>query len=124
MATKIEKFNEIKARFERMKNNCERALGLDSSSNDKALAKVRVGAPYDRTDEIALTLTMRYGYYGNSSSYSAVDEFTAKYIVEVINRNMRGIIDEALKLAEQDVKVAAREAKEEAEAILAEVASE
>lgn len=122
--TKIEAFKNAKHAAERIAADVRRALGRDSSSNDKH----RACAKFLRLENasfapMTLIVDASYGYYGNSSGYSATSEELGGYLARAINKHMTTLLDDAVKMAAEDAEKARKEAEAEARAVLQEAAA-
>jgi len=113
---KIEEYKKVKETANRVKSNYKYAFGLDSPNNDKHHAEIRMGRIWD--SDIELYLHARYGFYGSSSAYTAMDVITADYFVKALNNHVKEIFEEAVSLAEKDTEKARLAAEEEAKEVL------
>lgn len=116
--SKIDEYNVIKKTGEKVKANILKALGEDRADNDKARLEIRYANEHKDWNDAKFWLHASYGYYGSSSGYSAMDRDTARYFERAINLHIKDIAKTIFKLVDEDIKKAAQEAKEEAEAVL------
>ena len=115
--TKIERYNKTKNNYENIKKNIKKTLGQDRRDNDKhTLSLERISNCADRGTKVILF--GRYGYYGSSSSYDALDETTIDYLCAAFNQHAKLIGGTAIELAEQDMQESRLAAQEEAKEIL------
>lgn len=115
----IERFQAAKRIAERVRENYVHGAGLDKQ-NDKAVLACRFGGM--QSDRVAdFHFEARYGYYGHSSSYPAIDEPTAKYVAKAITEVGKDIMRRAAEMAEADAETARKRARDEAREVLTEV---
>ena len=115
--TKIEQYNKSQNNYENIKRKIKKALGQDRSDNDKhTLSLERTSNCADRGTKVIIF--GRYGYYGNSSSYNALDETTIDYLCEAFNQHAAQIGQTAIEFAKQDMEKDRLAAQEEARTIL------
>ncbi len=115
--TKIEQYNKAKYDYEKVKLNVKRSLGQDQTDNDKhELSLQRRSNCSDRGTKVILF--GRYGYYGHSSSYDALDDTVIDYLCAAFDQHANKIGETAIELAEQDMEKARLAAQEEAKNIL------
>lgn len=115
--TKIEQYNKTKNNYEKIRRNIKKVLGQDSSDNDKyTLSLKRTSNVSDRGTKVILF--GRYGHYGCSLSYNALDETIVDYLCAAFDHHAEQIGQTAVELAKQDMEKACLAAREEAKKIL------
>lgn len=119
MATKIEQFKEARRIARQLAEDRTKALGRDSSANDKHRAHVSFTSIInDRFCPIGMNVDLSYGYYGNSSAYSATSKEMGAYLAQAMTARMPELLDAAVTLAEAAAEKARLEAEAEAREVL------
>lgn len=117
--SKIEEYKQIKDQFISFKDNIKCCLGRDQEDNDKHLAEITFVRMNDGDwQDIEFNFHAVYGYYGCSSAYSATSKTMGKYLAKAINKNIKYLLDDAVKLAEKDVEEKRQDAEDEARSVL------
>ena len=122
--TCIEKYNEQKNITTKIISNLNRARGLtvigkEDPRNDKHL----IGF-HDRSiwsGDISVWFHASYGYYGDSSGYSACCPEMQKYLIKALNYYKDDIVNYIMEQAEKDKNDALLACKQEAESILKQI---
>ena len=90
--------------------------GKPDSSNDKGCFRF-----YDREvwdTDMKIFIHSCYGYYGSSSAYSVGSPIIKQYVIDVLNKRSKEIVEEAIANMEIDIEAARRNCLDEAKAIL------
>lgn len=122
--TCIEKYNEQKNITTKIISNLNRAKGLtaireEDPRNDKHL----IGF-YDHnigSGDISVWFHASYGYYGDSSGYSACCQEMQKYLLKALNYYKYDIVNYIMEQAEKDKNDSLLACKQEAESILKQI---
>lgn len=122
--SKIEEYKAAKYIAEKIKTAVTHALGRDSSSNDKHCVTVAfTGLAKADWSDMQFQVHASYGYYGNSSGYSATSNELGQYLAKAIQHYAATLLDHAVGLAAADAEKARKAAEDEAKAVLTETAA-
>jgi hypothetical protein len=119
--SKIDVYNKIKSENTKSIENLHLSLQRNSKGeldphNDKGCFRF-----YDRQiwdTDMKFFIHSCYGYYGSSSAYSIGNPIIKKYILEILNKNSKEIVEETIKRMEEDIEKARLDCIEEAKQIL------
>ena len=119
--TCIEKYNEQKNITTKIISNLNRARGLtvigkEDPRNDKHLIGFHDHSIW--SGDISVWFHASYGYYGDSSGYSACCPEMQKYLIKALNYYKDDIVNYIMEQAEKDKNDALLVCKQEAESIL------
>lgn len=122
--TCIEKYNEQKNITTKIISNLNRAKGLtaigkEDPRNDKHLIGFHdhsIGS-----GDISVWFHASYGYYGDSSGYSACCPEIQKYLLKALNYYKYDIVNYIMEQAEKDKNDSLLACKQEAESILKQI---
>lgn len=122
--TCIEKYNEQKNITTKIISNLNRARGLtaigkEDPRNDKHLIGFHdhsIGS-----GDISVWFHASYGYYGDSSGYSACCPEIQKYLLKALNYYKYDIVNYIMEQAEKDKNDSLLACKQEAESILKQI---
>lgn len=122
--TCIEKYNEQKNITTKIISNLNRARGLTAIGkkdprNDKHLIGFHdhsIGS-----GDISVWFHASYGYYGDSSGYSACCPEIQKYLLKALNYYKYDIVNYIMEQAEKDKNDSLLACKQEAESILKQI---
>lgn len=122
--TCIEKYNEQKNITTKIISNLNRAKGLtaigeEDPRNDKHLIGFHdhsIGS-----GDISVWFHASYGYYGDSSGYSACCPEMQKYLLKALNYYKYDIVNYIMEQAEKDKNDSLLACKQEAESILKQI---
>jgi hypothetical protein len=122
--SKIEKYREQSELTHKIICNLRYAQGLDSAGekdprNDKDVIDFHHHSIWD--SDIPVWFHASYGYYGNSSGYSACFSEMQPYLIKALNHYKEDIVRYMMEQAEHDEHMALLKCKEEAEKILEEI---
>lgn len=121
--SKIAEFQRVQGVAKRLRDDVQRALGRDSPSNDKHIAKMRfIQIARGDWSPLEFQFDMSCGYYGNSSCSSLTSKEIGAYLAAAINERVGALLDRAVELAEKDAAAARKAAEDEARSVLNEVA--
>lgn len=121
----IEKYNEQKNITTKIVGNLNRARGLTAISgaidhrNDKYLIGFYNHSIWD--SDIPVYFHASYGYYGDSSGYTACCPEMQEYLLRALNHYEGEIINYMIEQAEKDKNDALLACKQEAESILKQI---
>lgn len=122
--TCIEKYNEQKNITTKIISNLNKAKGLtaigeEDPRNDKHLIGFHdhsIGS-----EDISVWFHASYGYYGDSSGYSACCPEMQKYLLKALNYYKYDIVNYIMEQAEKDKNDSLLACKQEAESILKQI---
>lgn len=122
--TCIEKYNEQKNITNKIVVNLNKARGLtaigkEDSRNDKHQIMFYDHKIWD--GDIQVYFHASYGYYGDSSGYSACCSEMQKYLLKALNYYKDEIVNYIMEQAEKDKNDALLACKQEAESILKQI---
>lgn len=122
--TCIEKYNEQKNITNKIIVNLNKAKGLtaigkEDSRNDKYQIMFYDHKIWD--GDIQVYFHASYGYYGDSSGYSACCPEMQKYLIKALNYYKGNIVNYIMEQAEKDKNDALLACKQEAENILKQI---
>lgn len=122
--TCIEKYNEQKNITNKIVVNLNKARGLtaigkEDSRNDKHQIMFYDHKIWD--GDIQVYFHASYGYYGDSSGYSACCPEMQKYLLKALNYYKDEIVNYIMEQAEKDKNDALLACKQEAESILKQI---
>lgn len=122
--TCIEKYNEQKNITNKIVVNLNKARGLtaigkEDSRNDKHQIMFYDHKIWD--GDIQVYFHASYGYYGDSSGYSACCPEMQKYLLKALNYYKDEIVNYMIERVEKDKNDALLACKQEAESILKEI---
>lgn len=122
--TCIEKYNEQKNITNKIIVNLNKARGLtaigkEDSRNDKHQIMFYDHKIWD--GDIQVYFHASYGYYGDSSGYSACCPEMQKYLLKALNYYKYDIVNYMMEQVEKDKNDALLACKQEAESILREI---
>ena len=120
----IEKYNEQKNITNKIIVNLNKAKGLtaigkEDSRNDKHQIMFYDHKIWD--GDIQVYFHASYGYYGDSSGYSACCPEMQKYLLKALNYYKYDIVNYMMEQAERDKNDALLACKQEAESILKQI---
>ena len=120
----IEKYNEQKNITNKIIVNLNKAKGLtaigkEDSRNDKHQIMFYDHKIWD--GDIQVYFHASYGYYGDSSGYSACCPEMQKYLIKALNYYKGNIVNYIMEQAEKDKNDALLACKQEAESILKQI---
>lgn len=119
--SKIEAYKAAASIANQVADNVSKALGRDSSINDKHSAYASFkGLDNANWGEIKLGVHLSYGYYGSSSGYRATSENLGRYLAKAVSKHMPMLLDECAAMADDDAEKARKEATDEARSVLVE----
>ena len=119
--TCIEKYNEQKNITTKIISNLNKAKGLtaigeEDPRNDKHLIGFHDHSIW--SEDISVWFHASYGYYGDSSGYSACCPEMQKYLLKALNYYKYDIVNYIMEQAEKDKNDSLLACKQEAESIL------
>lgn len=122
--TCIEKYNEQKNITTKIISNLNRARGLtvigkEDPRNDKHL--IGFHGHSIGSGDISVWFHASYGYYGDSSGYSACCPEIQKYLLKALNYYKYDIVNYIMEQAEKDKNDSLLACKQEAESILKQI---
>lgn len=122
--TCIEKYNEQKNITTKIISNLNRARGLtaigkEDPHNDKH--QIDFYNQSIGSGDISVWFHASYGYYGDSSGYSACYPEMQKYLIKALNFYKDDIVNYIMEQAEKDKNDALLACKQEAESILKQI---
>lgn len=122
--TCIEKYNEQKNITTKIISNLNRAkgltaIGVEDPRNDKHKIMFYDHKTWD--GDIQVCFHASYGYYGDSSGYSACCPEMQKYLLRALSRYRDEIVNYIMEQAEKDKNDALLACKQEAESILKQI---
>jgi hypothetical protein len=90
--------------------------GVPNLNNDKGCFRFYDSKVWD--SDMRIFIHSCYGYYGSSSAYSIESPTIKKYVIDVLNKKSKEIVEEAIKNLEADIEKARLACVEEAKKIL------
>lgn len=122
--TKIEMYLQAKADASTIAAAAIRALGRDSSQNDKHRFSCEfITLVDDQWSPMMFYIRASYGYYGSSSGHSCTSNVLGKYLSMAIETNAAMLLDCATALAMKGSEKARLAAEQEARDVLTQTAS-
>lgn len=122
--TCIEKYNEQKNITTKVISNLNKAKGL-TAIGEKDPHNDKYGFNfYDHSiwsGDVSVYFHASYGYYGDSSGYSACCPEMQKYLIKALNFYKDNIVNYIMEQAEKDKNDALLACKQEAESILKQI---
>lgn len=119
--SKIDEYNKIKNEnqytIEQLHLSLKRdRKGNPDSSNDKGCIRF-----YDRQiwdTDMKIFIHSCYGYYGSSSAYSISSPTIKSYLLASLNKNHQLIVEDAIRMLQDDIEKARKKAEDEAKEVL------
>ena len=119
--SKIDVYNKVKSENTKAIEKLHLSLGRNGKGepdhrNDKGTFRFYDHQIWDT--DMKISIHSCYGYYGSSSAYSVGSPIIKKYILEVLNKKSTEIVEDAIKIMEEDIEKARLNCIEEAKQIL------
>jgi len=119
--SKIDEYNKIKNDNQNAIEKLHLSLGRDGkgvpdSNNDKGCIRF-----YDQNiwdTDMKISIHSCYGYYGSSSAYSIGNPTIKSYLLRSLNKNHQLIVEDTIKMLQDDIEKARKSAEKEAQEIL------
>lgn len=117
--SKIKEYKKEKNLHDQMKSSAYKAMNEgEYKRSDRDKFGLEIGSKWHDHGEDMGYLTGHSGFYGSSGCSYECTPRLANYLRIVINRNMKSLVDEALKLSEIDLEKIRISAENEAKEVL------